>query len=708
MGDICPVFEKVWKVKKKIHRAELFMTALGVYESSINGNRVGEYVLAPGWTSYNKRLQYQKYDITEHLNIGNNAFNVIVGKGWFRSPMPNWSDTEDDVRRKNQTCGLLAEIHIIYEDGSEEILTSDRSWKCGESAVRFSEIYDGESYNACFNVSASEETEEFEWFMERLILQEGEEIREMERVAAKTVFITPAGETIVDFGQEVTGYVEIEIDAKAGDEIRILHGEVLDKEGNFYNKNYRAAKAEIYYTCADGRQTWHPKLTFFGFRYLKLAEYPGEASKEQFTAICVYSKMERTGYIISSDVKLNKLFSNIIWGQKGNFLDVPTDCPQRDERLGWTGDAQVFVKAASYNYDVEKFFVKWLHDLKAEQRPDGAVAQVIPDYLPAEPAVAAWGDAATICPWQIYRTYGNVEILREHFNSMKMWVDYITQTTEEKYLWIGGYQLGDWLGLDAEPGSYSGASRKELIATAYYAYSTELLIKAGEKIGQNIEEYLILYDKIVHKFRETYPVYLTQTEHVAAIWFNLEENPQQSADNLAKMIKSDGYRMRTGFVGTAYILHVLSKYGYTDLSYTLLLREDYPSWLYSVNKGATTIWEHWDGIMENGEFWNSSMNSFNHYAYGAVADWIYEEAAGIRPAEDGAGFTKAWIEPKADKRLKWLEASIKTRNGEIVSRWSYEETGIRYDIKTPVDTTIIIDGKKKVVGSGIYTFWGML
>lgn len=706
IGDICPVFQKKWNSEKIVAQATLYITALGVYEVKINGQRVGEYVLAPGWTVYEKRLQYQTYDVTDLLADGENVIEAVVGKGWFSSPMPGWIQTEDKKNRASRRNGLLAELHIAYVDGAEEILATDESWQWGESKIRFSEIYDGEMYDARFKTKEWKKAAILDWSKEILIPQEGEEIHEKERITAKSVFRTPADELIVDFGQEVTGYIEFSVNAKAGEKIRILHGEVLDKNGNFYNDNYRTAKAEINYICKEGGQTWHPSLTFFGFRYLKLVEFPGEVKPEQFVAIAVYSDIRQIGKIKCSDSELNQLFSNIFWGQKDNFLDVPTDCPQRDERLGWTGDAQAFVKAASYNYDVEKFFKKWLHDLAANQREDGGVGQVIPDFLPEEAPSAAWGDAAVICPWQIYLTYGDPKVLADQFESMKKWVDYITKETTTPYLWTGGVHFGDWLGLDAPSGSYKGSTREDFIATVFYAYSANIVIKAGKVLGREVAEYEVLYAEIVKKFREVYTEYITQTEHVIAVQFNMAEDNQKAVDALAKMIKEDGCQMKTGFVGTPYLLHVLSDYGYADLAYTLLLRREYPSWLYSVRKGATTVWEHWDSIMEDGSFWSTDMNSFNHYAYGAVADWIYECSAGIRPVEDAPGFERVVISPQPDSRLEWLSAEMDTRHGRICSRWTYMDGKVKYEIEVAMPAKIIIDGKAQNVKPGKYMYWG--
>lgn len=705
MGDVCPIFKKDFKIERPLVRATLYLTALGVYQVKVNGNLISDYVLAPGWTAYEKRLQYQQYDVTEFVTK-ENTLTMIVGKGWFRSPMPGWVESEDKIRRKKQPCGIWGEIHLDYVDGSNGTIVTDTSWRYGGSAVKFSEIYDGEDYDATYHTEVWHKSVELNWPLDILIPQEGEKIREQERIMAKSILHTPAGEIVVDFGQEVTGYIEFTVHAKARDKIKILHGEVLDSEGNFYNANYRSAKAEINYICKEGVQTWHPVLTFFGFRYIKLAEYPCDVSLEQFTAIAVYSDIKRTGDICCSNKKLNQLFSNIFWSQKGNFLDVPTDCPQRDERLGWTGDARIFIKTASYNYDVEKFFCKWLHDLAADQREDGAVGQVIPDYLPELKPSAAWGDAVTVCPWQMYLTYGNKQILGEMFGSMKKWVDYITHTTNDKFLWTGGEHFGDWLGVDAPAGSYKGSSREDFIATAFYAYSTHLLVKAGHVIGEAVSEYEDLYNNIVERFRQTFPVYTTQTEHVLALQFDLCRNPQETADSLANMLRKDDYQMCTGLVGAPFILHVLSSYGYTDVAYFMLLRENYPSWLYPVNKGATTIWEHWDSIMQNGELWSADMNSFNHYAYGSVADWVYEAAAGIRPMEEAPGFKRVWIEPKPDKRMDWLSASLDTRYGRISTKWLHSGGMVKYEITTEMPARIVIDGKVIEAEPGSYIFWG--
>ena len=716
--DIVPRFDRRFFLEKKPERAEIRCTALGVYKLFLNGQQVSDYVLAPGWTVYRTRLQVQTYDVTALLQE-ENVLSAYVGRGWYSSRL-GW-DPSGLKERRDYRKALLLELHLFYADGTEEVIASDESFTSRPSRIRFSEIYDGEVYDASFDEeNASEEAAvPFDYSYDTLIPQEGEEIREQERVSGKKVIVTPEGDVLIDFEQEVTGYPEFTLSARKGQEILLVCGEVLDKNGNFYNDNYRSAKAEIRYICREGLQTYHPLLTFYGFRYLKLASWPEEAEKIDpscFTAIAVYSNMKRTGFVESSDPKLNRLFENVFWGQRGNFLDIPTDCPQRDERLGWTGDAEVFCRTASYNFDVRRFFKKWLRDLAADQFENGAVPHVIPDILSARnladfeteavhssAASAAWGDAAVICPWQIYWTYGDTEVLSDQFESMKAWVDYITGATKDKGLWTGGTHFGDWLGLDAPQGSYKGSSREDFIASAYYAYSTSLLVKAGQVLQKDVSAYEKLYDEIVSAFRKAFPEYRTQTEHVLALAFDLAEDREKTAESLKALVVKDGC-MKTGFVGTPLILYALSDSGYPELAYDLLLREDYPSWLYAVNRGATTIWEHWDGIMENGDFWSRDMNSFNHYSYGAVLSWVYERAAGIVPLS--AGFQKIRICPQTTDRLQTLSASIETASGTVASKWTRTEAGTVYDITLPVSGEIVIDGETHLCPAGTYHFTG--
>ena len=709
LEHICPVFHKDFNCEKPIKQCTMYITAMGVYRAELNGLPVSRHILAPGWTVFEKRLQYQTYDITS-LVKKSNRLEVLVGQGWYRGRLPG--PVEKNKNKYKDPAGLLCEIEIIYTDGTVCNIRTDESWQYSESAVRFSDIYDGETYNSDFSeyefcpVALLENVDKG-----NLIPQEGPMVSEQEIIYPLNSFVTPKGEWVIDFGQEITGYIEVSFNGKKGETLKVSHGEVLDKEGNFYNENYRSAKAEITYICKEGYQTYKPLLTFFGFRYIRVDKSPDGLTADNFKAIVVHSDMERTGYIETSNPKVNKLFQNIIWGQKGNFVDIPTDCPQRDERLGWTCDAQVFARTASYNFDVEKFFEKWLGDLAADQSEQGEIPSFSPNVLFHKKgykewcSASAWGDAACICPWQMYLTYGNVKILEKQFNSMKGWVDFLTSQVNDRKLLDGLGRYGDWVALDAQPGAYKGATRIDLITLAFYHYSTEILIKSGRILLKDIDKYEQLLYSVKDRFKKEFKDYKTQTECVLAIYFGLCDNISDTGNLLNDMIAENGYRLKTGFVGTPYLLHALSMSGHTDTAYKLLLQEEFPSWLYSVNQGATTVWEHWDSRDENGDFWSPDMNSFNHYAYGSVADWIYGVAAGIETVEAYPGFARVRIAPQPNNKLEWLKAVIKTRNGEVSSKWQYTADGIRYEITTPCSAEIVIEGKAYKVEKGQYVFY---
>ena len=711
-GSEAPLFARDFRIEKPLTAAVLRLTGLGVYEAAINGRRVSQDVLAPGWTAYTKRLQVQRYDVTELLTA-DNTLTVLLGKGWYRSPLLTWDEGTIQMDLMQRPAGITAELTLTYTDGTEDVILTDESWTACQSPVRISELYDGEVVDATFTASENPHVVCFDGPTETLIPQEGAPIREQERICPVGIFTTPKGEKVIDFGQELTGFLEVSVDAKASDVVDVSFAEVMDKEGNFYTENYRGARCKYHYTCRDGQQVYKTRLTYYGFRYIRVNEFPGgveAADLNNFTGIAVHSEMKRTGHIATSDPMLNQLFSNIVWGQKGNFVDVPTDCPQRDERLGWMGDAQVFARTACTNFDAEQFFSKWLNDLAADQHEDGYVGSVIPDVWThvhnRSNASAAWGDAATIVPWEVYCTYGNINMLRRQFPSMKKWVDYIGSVTERPSLWVGGWQWADWLGLDAPSGSYKGSSREAFIASAFYARSTELVIKAGKVLGEDVSAYEALYERIVAAFRKEFPEYLTQTECILAAHFHLAEDPQKAADLLAAKVREAGVQLQTGFVGTPYILHVLSAFGHADLAWELMLRKAYPSWLYPISKGATTIWEHWDGIMPDGGFWSKDMNSFNHYAYGSVADWLYGVAAGIQVMEDAPGYQRVRIAPHPTDKLDWLEASIETRHGLISVKWSktfepdQADAVWRVAIETPVEAELTLGSEVKLLQPG--------
>ncbi len=691
-GQVCPEFLKKIYVMNGLQKAEFSITASGVYEAFVNENRVGNFVMAPGWTNYEKRLQYQTYDITALLCEGENDISVLVGNGWHRSRIA--SAKENTLKT---SPNIIAEIVLHYDDKKETVFT-DLSWEVRRSKVLFSDIYDGEIYDA----NAADEPGKVKYIMNSkavLIPNEGEIVCERETLHPVRDFVTPKGERVIDFGQEITGYVEIETYAKKGEEISLSFAEVLDSEGNFYNQNYRSAKCIYNYKCKDGRQTYKPHTTFYGFRYIRVDKAPEDTV---FAAKVIHSDMKRTGCLKTGHKKLNKLFENIIWGQKCNFLDVPTDCPQRDERLGWTGDAQVFAKTAMYQYDVKKFFAKWLEDAKTEQRFDGRIPNIVPNigvsHAIANDASPAWGDAAVIIPWVLYEMYGDKELLNRHFPMMQGWLSYIEGTTLEKDLWIGHDGFGDWLGLDADENSYTGKSDKDFIASAYYKYSASLVAKAAAALGKNPEYYNEKVQRIRKAFINRFDKCHTQTEYVLALHFDLTDNKAEYSANLADMIIKNDNRLTTGFVGTPYLLFALSDNGYADVAYSLLLQDKFPSWLYAVDKGATTVWEHWDSIKEDGSFWSADMNSFNHYAYGSVAEWVFSRAAGIRINQNGIE-----INPVPDKRVGDLSAEFDSVYGKIKSSWKFEHDRVMYEIEIPVGCPVTINGKTELREAGRYS-----
>lgn len=693
-GFHAPILRRNFNIEN-VKKATLKITALGCYYATLNGARIGDFVLAPGCTS-RKRVQMQTYDVTSLIQASN-TIEVTLSKGWFKGRI----NSRNNEEKPDWYEALMCELELVLHNGEKQYIYSDESWESSLSKVTFTDIYDGEHYDATYKTDFVP-CKVFDYKGVKIVNQQGEFVKEQEEILAHKIFVTPKGETVIDFNQNLTGYFEVFAYAKAGDKISFSFAEVLDKDGNFYTENYRSAKSEFIYTCQEGKNTYKPLLTFYGFRYIRVNSFPGDVTLNSVKAIVLHSDMERTGYLNSSSPILNKLFSNIIWGQKGNFLDIPTDCPQRDERMGWTGDAQVFVRTASYNYNVNKFFEKWLEDMRIDQYPNGSIPFIIPQYWGDCGSSSAWADAVTICPWQIYLTYNNKKVLEKMYPSMCKYIKHIGTITKTKYLWDGCWHFGDWLGLDAPAGSYEGSSNKDFIASVYYYYSTTITAKTGKILKKPYEMYESLAKKILSKIKDTYKEFKTQTECVLALYFQVTDNKKAVAKQLAKMIKDNGNRLQTGFVGTPYLLHALSENGYSQLAYDLLLQEKFPSWLYSVKQGATTIWEHWDGMNDKGEFWSKDMNSFNHYAYGSVADWVYGVACGIKTVEEKPGFEEIVIKPVPTKKLDHLSARIETVHGTVASAWYKEGDGFRYEIEIPTKATVIIEGKTYTLEKGKY------
>lgn len=710
--EVCYEFYTDFSLNKKIKNATLNITAIGMYCTYINGHRVGNELFTPYWTEYNKRLQYQTYDVTDMLN-DENEISIICAEGWAVGEIRSGEKWRNHYAKN---ISVRFSLNIIFDDGTEKVVLSDDTIRVKTSYILTSSIYHGETVDKTAEIEDIGFAVLDDTVKTMLVPQQGEKVIEHEKIYPVKLIKTPKGENVIDFGQNFSGYVEVTVSGKKGDRIEISHAETLDKDGNFYTENLRTAKQKnIYILSGVGTECFKPTFTWQGFRYIRIDDFPYEIiDLSMFRGIVVHSELKRTGDFICGNTKINQLYHNVIWGQKSNFVDVPTDCPQRDERLGWTGDAQVFVRTAAINFDVERFFEKWLMDLAAGQMENGAVGWIVPSnncFYP-ENVASAWGDAATICPWEIYLAYGNTKILENQFESMKKWVEYIRRFGNEEYLWLGGKQFGDWLALDNEDGSYKGATPFDYISSAFYAYSTSLLIKAGKVLGYEMNEYEILYEKIVNAFRDRFiknglPVSNTQTAYAIALHFSLCTDKQKTADMLAKLVRDNNNKLTTGFVGTPYLLHALSENGYADVAFDLLLQEDFPSWLYSVNKGATTIWEHWDGIKEDGSFWDVKMNSYNHYAYGSVYDWIFGVAAGIKVLEDGAGYKHICLKPHTDTRLGFLKAGINSRCGRISSYWYYDKDKINFEFEIPKNTiaeVVLPDGRSETINNGKYLY----
>lgn len=711
-----PLLRKTFSLTKEIKSARAYATSLGLYNIYINGERVGDKYFTPGWTSYDHRVQYQAYDVTPLLEKGDNAIGMLLGNGWYKGYL--------GFQNKNKLYGErmagLLELYIYYKDGSEEKVTTDQGWKASSGPVQMSEIYHGEFYDARlekkgwstgeYNDSDWQRVEVVPHRKDHIIYQQNEPIRKINQLSPKGFIRTPQGDLVLDMGQNMVGWLRFNINGNRGKKVSLVHGEVLDKNGNFYIDNLRSAKQTNTYILKGGNtdEVYEPHFTFQGFRYVKLDGFPESITLDDFTGIVLHSDMQHTGNFKCSNALVNQLHHNILWGQKGNFIDVPTDCPQRDERLGWTGDAQMFVRTATYLKNVAPFFTKWLKDLKANQLESGGVPYVIPDILKETDenlggvthSSAAWGDAAVIIPWTLYLSYGDIRILEEQYESMKSWVEYIRTQGDSEYLWDTGFHLGDWLGLDSKPDEYVGATDKTFIATAFYAYCTKLLTRTASIIGakEDSNEYNELYNSIIKRFQHEFVTPAgrlsvpTQTAHVLALIFNLVDGKvkERTADRLVELIKERDYHLSTGFVGTPYLNLALSENGYHDIACKLLLQEDYPSWLYQITKGATTVWEHWDSIKEDGSFWSDDMNSFNHYAYGSIGEWLYKVIAGVNTDEYKPGYKHAIISPKPGAELSWVDFNFDCLYGEIQSFWKEENGLFTFVVTIPPNTTATI------------------
>jgi len=699
------------KPKGKIASARLYVTSRGLNEMYINGQRIGKDVLSPGWTAYQARIQYFTYNVTAFIEAGNNAIGAMLGDGWYRGYLV-W---ENNRNVWGERVALMSQLVIKYEDGTEQIIGTDETWKATNNGpVRENDLYNGETYDARLEKKgwAAIGFDESSWWNVRvgnypkdnLIAPAGPPVRRTQELKPLKVITTPAGETVYDFGQNMVGWVRLRVQGPAGTKIRITHAEVLDQKGNFYTANLRSAKCELTYILkGDSIETYEPRFTFMGFRYARIEGLPSAPSLDNLTGVVIHSDFPNSGTFETSKPLVNQLQKNIVWGQIGNFVDVPTDCPQRDERLGWTGDAQAFVRTATFNKEVAGFFTKWLRDVAIDQKTNGGVPHVVPDVIQNKnpddiKSSAGWADVATIAPWTLYQVYSDRRLLETQYESMKKWVEYVRKNAGSKLLWTNGEHFGDWL-------SYRGAAQfgepvtdNDFIATAFFAHSAHLTSKAALTLGKATDAVLYgeLYQNIKKAFLQEYVspsgrlVCNTQTAYVLALHFDLlpENLRPQAVERLVQDIKRHGNHLTTGFLGTPYLCHVLTRFGKNDVAYDLLNQETYPSWLYPVKKGATTIWERWDGIKPDGSFQDVSMNSYNHYAYGAIGDWMYQNMAGIDLIEPG--FKKFVIAPKPGGGFTSTKATYESPYGTIASSWEQQNGKTTLKISVPANSKALV------------------
>lgn len=704
-GKFVGVKEKisVFAVEKKFaahagEKAILKATALGLYFAELNGIRVGDRYLTPGWTSYNKMLQVQEYDVSALMKEGENDLTLTVGEGWFCGGM-TWMRKHGFYGKQSAVCADL----VL----SDKIIATDESWVARESYIRESGIYDGETVD--FTAERKPLTVcEVAFDKSVLVKQISEPVRNIERLEVKEIIHTPAGELVYDFGQNMAGVVEIKTPEDFEGTLTLQFAEIL-VNGNFYTDNLRTAKATDTFKV-KGAKTLCPEFTFHGFRYMKLTG--AELPKENITAIVRHTDMKRTGYVQTSNARFNRLMDNVVWGQKGNFVDIPTDCPQRDERLGWTGDINAFCTTAAYNYDIRAFMKKWLADLRNDQAENGDIPDVVPDVLDTQNrgTAALWHDCIVMVPWKLYRMYGDVSFLAENYAAMQRYMKAYEKNIENGLV-VRGCTYGDWLAQDGEKFKQSICGRTEsvFLASAFYLECLRIMSETAKLLGDKAEEeYCAKYRKTLKIMRAEYitpngrVAVDTMTAQSLALCFGIvpKEQAKHSAKVLSDNAKAHGYKVTTGFAGTPYLLFALADNGYIETAFKILLNSSFPGWLYEVDMGATTIWERWDSLLPDGTPNPDGMNSYNHYAYGSVMEFVYRRIAGIEVAE--AGFAKIKIAPNPCKGLANFKAEYKSVRGNIVSCYEQKNGKIKFTVETPdgVQGEIVLPNEAPITVTG--------
>lgn len=717
---------RTFEVTGPVASARLYASAHGVYVASINGRRVGRERLAPGWTSYHHRLRYQTHDVTDYLQPGTNIIGLELADGWWRGNL----GFQDKRNTYGDRTSAIAQLEIADDGGRITVLGTDSSWLAGGSPVLGADLYNGETYDARLEdggwagsqagALGPVVVEDFDASV--LVAPDGPPVRATEELRVTAVLGTPSGKTILDFGQNLVGHVRLRVSGEPGTEVVLRHAEVLE-HGELGTRPLRVAKQTDRYILRGGREEiWEPDFTIHGFRYVEVSGWPGDLDPDAFTAVVVHSDMARTGSFECSDPMLNQLHSNVVWGMRGNFVDVPTDCPQRNERLGWTGDFQIFAATASFLYRIPGFSASWLKDLAVEQGAFGPPPLVVPEVtfdkppFPVRPVMAAWGDAAVLVPWVLYQRTGDLDFLRRQLPGMIAWLEAAAGAAGPELRFEQGFQFGDWLDPAAPPND-PGAARTpwQLVAQAYLAYSARVAGKAAVLLGEDSDALDELSQRAAEVFRERYIsgggllMPPTQTAYAVALSFGLLEDAERAAAaaGLAEAVEADGYRIATGFVGTPLVCDALTDHGYSTAAYRLLLQTECPSWLYPVTMGATTIWERWDSMLPDGSINEGEMTSFNHYALGAVADWMHRSLAGLAPAVPG--YRTLLVRPRPGGGLAWARARHETPYGVAEVSWDLAGADFTLRVTVPAGctaTVVLPDGDETAheVGSGTHSF----
>ncbi|MFK4067188.1 alpha-L-rhamnosidase [Streptomyces sp. NPDC029674] len=676
---------------RKVARARLYATALGLYEAHLNGRCVGEDRLAPGWTDYRKRVQYRTYDVTELVTSGANALGVTLATGWYAGNIA-WFGPHQYGERP----ALLAQLEVTYTDGTTERVLSGPGWRAALGPVTGADLMSGEEYDARretpgwtragFDDSGWAAADTVDKVPAELVAAVDAPTRVESEISARKMTEPKPGVFVYDLGQNMVGVVRLTVSGgTAGTTVRLRHAEVLNPDGTLYTANLRTARATDTYTLkGGGTETYEPRFTFHGFRYVEVTGYPGKPPLDAVMGRVLHTSAPFTMDFRTNVPMLNKLHSNITWGQRGNFVSIPTDTPARDERLGWTGDINVFAPTAAYTMESARFLTKWLDDLRDGQADDGAFPDVAPFVGQLGKGVAGWGDAGVTVPWALYEAYGDTRVLERAWDSMLKWLDYLEKHSSGWLRPAEGY--GDWLNVQDE-------TPKDVIGTAYFAHSAALVARAAEVLGKDPAPYTAMFRSVRDAFRAAYVSGAgrvkgdTQTAYVLALSMDLltADDRGPAADRLVELVKSKQWHLSTGFLGTPRLLHVLTETGHTDVAYRLLLQRSFPSWGYQIDRGATTMWERWDSIKPDGGFQDAGMNSFNHYAYGSVGAWMYANIAGIAPAEPG--FRKVLVRPRPGGGVTEAEGRFDSVRGPVTTRWKAGPDGFRLTLTLPAHTT---------------------